>query len=111
MSPRIKICKEDGCVSAQTASGFCRLHYLKNWKQIRAEKEEKAKKVLERYVENIAKTTEHKSSKRSEVVSDFDGGAEESSYSRDEFDNVLENLGYREDLDRLIDGIKIDKDF
>lgn len=50
---RIRICKEKGCKDAATTSGFCRLHYLRNWKQIRDAKREAGAKRLNRYIERV----------------------------------------------------------
>ena len=52
---KIKICKEKECHNAQTTDGFCRLHYLRNWKKIQTEKKKKAAKNLNRYVESVLK--------------------------------------------------------
>lgn len=51
--PRIKICKAKDCRNAQTTGGYCRLHYLQNWKKIKLEQKKKAAKNLNRYVESI----------------------------------------------------------
>lgn len=51
--PRIKICKDKGCRNAQTTGGYCRLHYLQNWKKLKLEQKKKAAKNLNRYVESI----------------------------------------------------------
>lgn len=112
MSPKIKICKENNCMSEQTTDGFCRLHYLKNWKQIKSDKKKKALKTLNNYVENIIKTNpeNYKSGAKNSLFGE--PTAETQTYfQRDDIDSVMEDLGYKEDLDRLIDGIKVDKDF
>lgn len=112
MSPKIKICKENNCMSEQTTDGFCRLHYLKNWKNIKAEKKKKAIKSLNNYVENIIRTNpeNYKSKVQNSLFGDPESEGQ-SYFHRDDIDSVMEDLGYREDLDRLIDGIKVDKDF
>jgi hypothetical protein len=114
MSPKIKICKESNCVSEQTAQGFCRLHYLKNWKKIRTDKKKKSLRSLNNYIENIMKRAPE--SYVDKIKEDLRGGGEaeatfSSHFSKDDFESVLEDLGYREDLDRLLDNIKVDKGF
>ncbi|MBL7684572.1 MAG: hypothetical protein JNK65_00865 [Deltaproteobacteria bacterium] len=114
MSPKIKICKETGCVSEQTTDGFCRLHYLKNWKKIRKEKKEKSLRTLNRYIDNIIKSDpDHYVDKLKEKLnSPLEMESSGNTYfSHDEFDDVMKNLGYKEDIDRLIDSIKVDKNF
>ena len=54
-SRKIKICKEMNCHNAQTSAGYCRLHYLKNWKTIKEGEKEKAAERLNKYVEGICK--------------------------------------------------------
>lgn len=114
MSPRIKICKENGCQSEQTTDGFCRLHYLKNWKKIRSEKKKKSLRSLNKYIENIMRRNpdNYKNSIKDNLQEQEVGQTGSSSfYSRDDFDDVVEELGFKEDLDRLIDNIKVDKNF
>ena len=112
MSPKIKICKETGCVNQQTATGFCRLHYLKNWKEIKAEQKQKASRTVDNYIKHVLKNNPDGGAKDSEKPSTF-GLQEESAgtYYRDDYDSVLDDLGNREDVDRLLDNIKVDKDF
>lgn len=113
MSPKIKICKENDCSNAQTTEGFCRMHYLRNWKKIQDEKKKKSAKALDRYIDSIMKRNPDAKSvaKRSEADPlDFDNSSTPS-FTRDDFDDVMEDLGYKEDLDRLLDNIKVDKDF
>jgi hypothetical protein len=50
---RIKICKDKSCKDAATTSGYCRLHYLKRWKDIKDAQRTKAAKRLNRYVERV----------------------------------------------------------
>ncbi len=114
MSPKIKICRESGCMTEQTTDGFCRLHYLKNWKKIRTEKKKKSLRSLNKYVDNIIKNDpDHyvdtlKENLRNPL--DF-GSASSSFFSRDDVDDVMEELGYKEDLDQMLDNIKVDKGF
>ncbi len=100
-------------MSEQTTDGFCRLHYLKNWKRIKTDKKKKAIKTLNNYVENIIRTNPENYKSGGAKNSLFgDPAAEKHTYfQRDDIDSVMEDLGYKEDLDRLIDGIKVDKDF
>ncbi len=52
---RIRICKEKGCNDAATTSGFCRFHYLKQWKQIKDAEKSAGAKRLNRYIERVLK--------------------------------------------------------
>lgn len=113
-SSKIKLCKTHGCNNQSTTMGYCRLCYLKNWKKIRTEKKKKAAKNLNKYIESIMK-----SSKETGVKSLRDNLKDENTFERslddmihhDSVREVMTDLGYREDLDIMIDSIRIDEDF
>ena len=48
-------CLEDGCKQEGKSQGYCRLHYITAWKKIRVEKQEKAEKKLESFIERMTK--------------------------------------------------------
>lgn len=112
---RIKICKEAGCKNAQTTKGYCRLHYLKNWKELKSEAQKKAAKRLNNYIEGICRKNPdgYVDSIRKDIRSDFQKeGARQEPAGADEFEDAAHGLGFDEDsLDRLVHNIKIDKDF
>ncbi|MBI2067363.1 MAG: hypothetical protein HYW02_00115 [Deltaproteobacteria bacterium] len=115
-SRKIKICAESECKNAATVTGYCRLHYLKNWKNIKEEKKKKAVDRLNRYVEGIVKqhpdryidVIRHDLKSRKEL--DFDGGG---TASPSEVDEILDDLGYTDEdgIDKLLTHIKLDRDF
>ena len=119
---KIKICTEDGCQNVQTTDGFCRLHYLKNWKSIRDAKQKKAADKLNKYVEGMCKKNPDKYVDviRREIRS---GGGDlgaatsqqsESTGFESEFDEGgFAGFGFQdeESLDKIMSRIKIDKDF
>ena len=115
---KIKICVETGCKNTQTTKGYCRLHYLKNWKEIREASRKKSADKLNKYVEGLCKKfperyldvirREIKNGKGHEGEASEDSGVGEMS------EGVFESFGYSDDeesLDRLISRLKIDKDF
>lgn len=111
---KIKICKEEECHNAATSGGYCRLHYLCNWKKIQLEKKKKAAKNLNRYVESILKrhpdryVEEIKKDIRSkdfnERVGDQFGGEEEPW-------TLFERGASDEEIEQLVEKIKIEKNF
>lgn len=114
MSPKIKLCKEQGCFNQATTAGFCRFHYLKNWKKLRVERQKKASKNLNRYIDNILRNdpdqalAKLKYDIRSEISFD---ASDDKGYYKDAVREAIEDLGLREDLDHMIDSIKIDEGF
>ena len=57
---RIKICKEEECHNSVTTRGYCRLHYLRNWKRIRDAHKQVAARRLNRYIEQVCKENPEK---------------------------------------------------
>lgn len=112
--PRIKICKEEGCHNSQTTSGYCRLHYLKNWKRLKAEVQERAAKRLNRYVEFICKQHPDryvdviKENLRSK---NFEKTTDDRFHEVDDLYNLFNEPTYEEDIERLIHDLKIEKEF
>lgn len=114
MARKIKLCKQESCSNQSTTMGYCRLHYLKNWKKIRSEKKKKAAKNLNKYINSILKSNPDKAVRtlrenlRSEET--LERSVDDLVY-HDSLRDVMADLGYREDLDMMIDSIKIDEDF
>ena len=48
-------CAHAGCKKEPSAHGYCRLHYISNWKHIRFKEKVKAERRLNAYVDKIAK--------------------------------------------------------
>lgn len=94
--------------------GYCRLCYLKNWKKIRSEKSKKAVKSLNKYVDSILKNNKDDGVKglRSRLRDDdsFERSLDDIIH-HDSVRDVMSDLGCREDLDIMIDSIRIDEDF
>ena len=116
MVGKIKICKEEGCQNAVTTKGYCRLHYLQHWKEIKAESRHKAAKRLNNYVEGICRKSPKGYVK--EIKNELSGEAVEKrdiddNYASSEIESILEDLGYNDDnqVDRLISRIKIDESY
>ncbi len=113
---KIKICIEPGCKNAQTTKNFCRLHYLKNWKEIKDTEKKKAADRLNKYVEGICKKYPEKYIDviRRELRSDKgDFALGDDGNAGDLSEEMYENLGFQDDesLDKLVSRIKLDKDF
>jgi hypothetical protein len=112
---RIKICKESGCHNAQTTSGYCRLHYLKHWKELKAQATEKAAKKLNRYVEFMAKKNpdryidDIKKDIRNRRVNP-DAGGDDAAAEPDIVDRLF-GTDEKEELDEILRDLKIEKDF
>jgi len=110
---RIKICKEQGCHNAQTTAGYCRFHYLKNWKQIKKDEEEKSAKRLNRYIESVCK--KHPKKYVEEIKENINKGKYDiDGQNRDDMDDlyrIFSEPSYEEDIERLIKDLKIEKRF
>lgn len=46
-------CREVACDSAIVGAGYCRLHYIKNWKQLKAKEQILAEGTLDRFIKEL----------------------------------------------------------
>jgi hypothetical protein len=103
---RVRICKQEGCNIPQTTQGFCRLHYLGNWKSLREEKAKRAQKNLDRYVERMA------GQKKAPVEEGEEGATEgaktEEAVFEEDFGEFVDVLSREENLDKILNGIKVE---
>ena len=105
MARKIKICLAKGCNNTQTTKEYCRLHYLQNWKTIKAEEKRKETKRLNRYVEGIMKRNPDTPRKKSpEAEPEYNVSAS------DDVERLVEDLGYSDpdSLDEIISNLKED---
>ncbi len=111
---KIKLCRVPGCNNQSTTMAYCRLCYLKNWKKIRTDRKKKATKNLNKYIDNIMRNSKQEAVKslqknlQNEV--NFERSLEDLA-PHDSAREVITDLGCREDLDIMIDSIRIDEDF
>jgi hypothetical protein len=109
----VKLCKQKGCVNAATTTGYCRFHYLKNWKKIKQQQKKKAIKNLNKYIDHIM----HKNPNgymdtiREDLknVDQFSRKAD-NFFSEDDYHDIMDELSH-DDVDRVVDAIKIDDSF
>lgn len=114
---KIRICKEPGCNNAQTTKGYCRLHYLKNWKEIKAAKQKESARRLNKYIENIVARhpdkyvevlkKEIKSRRFEKNINEEYGGGED----LDDVYKIFNDPGYEGEIEKLIHDLKIEEKF
>jgi hypothetical protein len=110
---RIRICKEKDCHDSATTKGYCRLHYLRNWKRIRDVHKQAAARRLNRYIEHICKENPEN---YMEVIRedlkrpDFDHYVDEH-YGSDEDLPLFGEGASDEEIERLIKKLKIEEGF
>ena len=111
--PRIRICKEEDCHSAQTTGGYCRLHYLKNWKTIKKEQQERSAKRLNRYIESICRKFPDKYIEvlKEDIESRKFKRHDDQHDEIDELYHLFSEPTYEEEIERLIHDLKIEKNF
>lgn len=112
---KIKICKEPNCNNAQTTAGFCRLHYLKHWKQIKSSKQKRAAEQLNKYIERIvAKHPDRYMEvlKREIRSQRFEKSvSEEYGSELDDIYKIFNDPGYEGEVEKLIRSLKIEDKF
>lgn len=115
---RIKICKEEGCHNAQTTGGYCRLHYLKHWKELKADAAEKAAKKLNRYVDYMAKKNPDryiddikKDLRQKRMDPGFGADDNEAVGGEPDLVDRLFGVDEKEEMEEILRDLKIEKDF
>lgn len=109
---KIKLCIEKDCHNAQTSKEYCRLHYVKNWKQIREKEQKKAADRLNKYVEGIVKKNPDRyvDAIRRDLKNDKTPGFLDNTGG--ETEETYEGTGFFVDdqgLDEVLARIKVDK--
>jgi len=111
---RIKICKEPDCQNAATTKDYCRLHYLRHWKKIRDGEREHAAKKLNKYIENICKKhpDRYVEAIKDDIKSPrFDQDVERVFGNESEEELIFDEPTYVEEIEKLIEELKIEKGF
>lgn len=102
------VCREVACEGLSTSGGYCRLHYIKNWKKIKRKELILKERKLNQYIEELVAKYPDKyiEAIRQDLTSDKDFAKVISDLDLDEgvddFDSENENM------DSLIDTIKRD---
>lgn len=106
-----KICSEPECKNQQTTVGYCRLHYLKNWRKIREKQKKKAAANLNKYVDHIMQ--KHPDNYVETIKHDlrhttrFQQRADEF-VSDEDFHDVMEDVDMNEEVEDILDNLKVD---
>jgi len=119
MKTSIVLCTEPGCNDSETTCGYCRVHYIKNWKKTKERECKKTGTTLENYIKKnfnqrlltlIEGVGEPENKNKKE---DKDGT------KKDEFEEIvfsdltLEDIfisfsnALSEDIDKLFENIKV----
>lgn len=107
---KIRICKEKGCKNAATTMGFCRLHYLKNWKRLKTNEREKAAKRLNKYVEYMIKRHPDRyveAIKKDLRSKNFDKYVDSYFGDTDDTENLFNDSGYDDEVRELIEKLRM----
>ncbi len=112
---KIKICIEPACQNTSSTKGYCRLHYLKNWKTLKENEQKKAAERLNRYVDGICKKNPDKSTEaiRRDIRSDKGQYQQFLDDPAGSEEDLAGALSYQDDeaIDKLLSHIKVDKDY
>lgn len=103
------ICREIACESVATAAGYCRLHYIKNWKKVKRKELILKEGKLNQYIEELV----------SKYPDKYIEAIKQDLASDKEFSKVIHDLDLEEgiddydmddSMDNLIDSIRRDFD-
>lgn len=110
----VQLCEEKGCKNQQTTKGFCRLHYLKNWRKLQESEKKKAADNLNKYVDYLAKKNPDRyvNELKDDLKSNSDFQQKADNFVADsEFYDVLDELDMGSEVKRILGSIKVDKSF
>ena len=109
-SNRIVICKTPGCFDMATVGGFCRLHYLSNWKKVKSKEAKSHGKGLEEYLQELATRfpEEYFDKLRAELEEMSSSDSSDSSDDREERSSFYDTEDGDEDMDTIIKGIRVE---
>ncbi|OFZ21974.1 MAG: hypothetical protein A2X94_16080 [Bdellovibrionales bacterium GWB1_55_8] len=104
------VCREVACEGLSTSAGYCRLHYIKNWKKIKRKELILKEKKLNQYIEELVVKYPDKyiEAIRQDLANDKDFAKVIYDLDLDESDDEFD--GENESMDALIDNIKRDFD-
>lgn len=110
---KVRLCKVKGCRNPATTMGHCRIHYLKNWKQIKEKQKKKAVESLNKYIDHIMRKNPdgYIDAIREDLRNQdqFTRKIENSYYDDDLFD-TFDELGV-EDVQRILGSLKVDDNY
>lgn len=105
----IKYCAEDGCKLTAAQEGYCRLHYIKNFRDLKNAHQKRAERRLNAYVDRLAK----------KYPNDYLERIKEGIENEEKFKRTMEELELdeegneneteREYLERLTNKLKLDE--
>ena len=110
---KVKLCKDTGCQNASTTMGFCRLHYLKNWQEIKREQKAKSVQNLNRYIEHVLRNNpDNPSDVIRRDLTDGDHFQEKAEFfmAGDDFSELMGDVK-DDDIKSVLGHIKIDDSF
>lgn len=110
---KLKLCKVKGCRNPSTTMGHCRMHYLKNWKQIKEKQKKKAIENLNKYIDHIMrKNPDGYVEAIREDLKNHDqlNRKIDNFFFDDEFHDVMDELGM-DDVDRIVNSLKVDDNY
>jgi hypothetical protein len=105
------VCREVACEGLATSAGYCRLHYIKNWKKIKRKEVILREKKLNQYIEELVAKYPDKylEAIRQDLANDKDFAKVISDLDLDEGIDDFDVEG-GDSVDSLIDTIKRDFD-
>ena len=110
---KIRICKDEDCKNAATTAGFCRLHFLKNWKRLKEEEHKRAAKRLNRYIESVVKRHPDRyleMIKKDLLSADFERLIDTQFADEENSDFILDEPTYDEEVRELIEKFRKDSE-
>ena|GEM_PF-954639 len=110
-SNKIVICKWSGCFDMATVDdGFCRLHYLVNWRKIKSKEAKKCGKGLDEYIKELSNRfpEEFFEKLRNEIEEMSAEAADHSDDSSQNRSSIFDSGDVGDNMDTIIKGIRVE---
>ena len=109
-SNRIVICKWSGCYDMATLQEFCRLHYLSNWRKLKAKEAKRKGQGLKDYLKELTgRFPEEYFDKLKAEIEELGAAAAESDSTEDASErSFFDPEDSDDDMDTIIKGIKVE---
>ncbi len=109
----VRLCKIEGCKCSASTKGYCRLHYLRHWRDIKENERCGAARRLDKYIDSICRSNPDNFVEviREDMNSDdFESRVEARLESESELESI-EDPVFEEEIERLIRELKVEKGF
>ena len=108
MVNKITICRDDNCNDMQIINGYCRLHYLKNWRKIKEAECLQKKVSFSDFIKQASEKLKNKVEGQEPQEADKTGWTERKMTDLSvDFQEIATDLEFDAELENILNGLKV----